>query len=124
MRLYTEGGTLENGRKVGAYFEERLTEFADHPLVGDVRARGLLAGVELVTNKATKQKPSLELRLGETLSRIGYENRLIFRAFADGIVGFAPPLCCTRADIGLLIERFGKTLDDTLNVKEVRDALD
>jgi hypothetical protein len=35
-----------------------------------------------------------------------------------------PPLCCSRADIDLLIARFGKTLNDTLNVKEMRDALD
>jgi adenosylmethionine-8-amino-7-oxononanoate aminotransferase len=123
LRLYTEGGILENGQKVGAYFEQRLAEFSSHPLVGDVRARGLLAGVELVTNKVTKEKPRRELGLGETLARIGYQNRLIFRAFADGVVGFAPPLCCTRSDIDLQIERFGKTLDDTLNVKEVRDAL-
>ena len=123
MRLYTEEGILENGRTVGAYFEKRLTELADHPLVGDVRARGLLAGVEIVIDKKTKQKPPRALGLGEALTRNGYQNRLIFRAFTDGIVGFAPPLCCTRDDIDLLMERFTKTLNDVLTIKEVRDAL-
>lgn len=123
LRLYMEGGLLENGLKIGKYFEKRLGALTEHPLVGDVRARGLLAGVELVTNKATKQKPKPDLKLNDTLARIGYDNRLIFRAFSDCVVGFAPPLCCTKDDIDLLIERFTKTLDDALRLKEVRDAL-
>lgn len=123
LRLYTEGGLLENGQKVGEYFGTRLAELIDHPLVGDVRSRGMLAGVELVTDKATKRKPSPDLRISQTLARLGYENGLIFRAFADGVVGFAPPLCCTTEEIDLLIERFRKTLDDLLKLKEVRDAL-
>jgi putrescine---pyruvate transaminase len=123
LRLYLEGGLLENGRKIGDYFESRLAELIHHPLVGDVRSRGLLAGVELVTDKMTKQKPSADLRIGPTLAKLGYQNGLIFRAFADGVVGFAPPLCCEVAEIDLLMERFRKTLDDLLNIKEVRDAL-
>jgi putrescine aminotransferase len=123
LRLYTEGGLLENGRKAGRYFGDRLAEFIHHPLVGDVRSRGLLAGVELVTDKAAKQKPHPDLRIPQTLAKMGYENGLIFRAFADGVVGFAPPLCCQRPEIDLLIERFQKTLDDLLALKEVRDAL-
>ncbi len=117
LRLYTEGGLLENGQKVGTYFGHRLAELIHHPLVGDVRSRGLLAGVELVTDKATKRKPGPELRISQTLARLGYENGLIFRAFADGVVGFAPPLCCTPVEIDLLIERFRKTLDDLLKVE-------
>jgi putrescine---pyruvate transaminase len=124
LRLYLEGGILENGKKVGAYFEKRLAEFASHPLVGDVRSKGMLAGVELVMNKKTKRKPLPALGLSDMLARKGYENRLIFRAFSDGTVGFAPPLCCTRDDIDLLMERFGKTLNGALETKEVRDALD
>jgi putrescine aminotransferase len=124
IRLYLEGGILANGKKVGAYFEKRLAEFANHPLVGDVRSKGLLAAVELVTCKKTKRKPDAGLGLSAMLAKTGYQNRLIFRAFADGTVGFAPPLCCTQDDIDLLIERFDKTLNDVLAVKEVRDALD
>lgn len=124
LRLYTEGGLLENGQKIGGYFGERLADLIHHPLVGDVRSRGLLAGVELVVNKARKQKPSPDLRFSQNLARLGYENGLIFRAFADGVVGFAPPLCCGVAEIDILIERFRKTLDDLLKLKEVRHALD
>jgi putrescine---pyruvate transaminase len=123
LRLYTEGGLFKNGQIVGKYFEQKLATLIHHPLVGDVRCRGMLAGVELVINKNTKQKPKPELRFSQELARLGYANGLIFRAFADGVVGFAPPLCCTTDEIDLLVARFAKTLDDLLGIKEVRDAL-
>jgi adenosylmethionine-8-amino-7-oxononanoate aminotransferase len=122
LKIYQEG-MLANGQEVGAYFERRLRELSDHPLVGDIRSRGLLAGVELVTDKANKTKPDRALRIAENLQASGYRNRLIFRAFADDIVGFAPPLCCSTGDIDLLIERFRASLDDILALKQVRQAL-
>jgi putrescine---pyruvate transaminase len=48
---------------------------------------------------------------------------VIFRAFADDIVGFAPPLCCTDEDIDTLLARFERTLNDVLDVADVRAAL-
>lgn len=123
MRLYQDGGVLANGQRVGAYFERALAKLVDHPLVGDVRSRGMLAGVELVVDKAAKTKPAPELAVPDHLSRLGYANGVIFRAFSDAIVGFAPPLICTEADIDLLIERFTKTLDSLLDIKEIRNAV-
>ncbi len=124
LRLYTEEGIMANGQAVGPYFEQKLRTLADHPLVGDIRSRGLLAGVELVTSKRGKTKPDPALKLPEKLAAQGYKNKLIFRAFGDGIVGFAPPLTCTREEIDLIVERFERTLDDMLDIKEVRNAID
>jgi adenosylmethionine-8-amino-7-oxononanoate aminotransferase len=122
MRLYQEGGIVANGQAVGGYFQTRLKELAAHPLVGDVRGRGMLAGIELVTDKALKSKPDRSLNLAETLFRSGYARGLIFRAFADDVIGLAPPLCCTEADIDQLMDRLRGTLDDVLNVTEIRHA--
>ncbi|MEE8629586.1 MULTISPECIES: aminotransferase class III-fold pyridoxal phosphate-dependent enzyme [Methylobacterium] len=123
LRLYTEGGILENGRRAGERFTAGLERLADHPLVGDVRVRGLLAGVELVMNKEKRTKPSADLGISGHLARFGYRNGVIFRAFADDIVGFAPPLCCTDEDIDTLLARFEQTLNDVLDVADVRAAL-
>ncbi|MER9331933.1 aminotransferase class III-fold pyridoxal phosphate-dependent enzyme [Mesorhizobium sp. M0488] len=120
LRLYQEGGLLENGKRMGAYFGNRLSELRDHPLVGDVRSQGLLGAVEIVTNKATRQKPAKELKLSGRLFDEGYRNGLIFRAFADDTIGFAPPLCITQDEIDLLMERLEKTLDTILDIKELR----
>ena len=123
LRLYQNGGILENGRASGAYFEEALSTLADHPLVGDARARGLLAGIELVTDKAKKTKPSVDLLIPHRLFEHGYANGITFRAFADSIIGLAPPLTISRDEIDLLISRLRKTLEELLDVKEIRDAL-
>lgn len=123
LRLYLEEGLIENGQAVAPSFERRLARLIDHPLVGDVRSLGLLAGVELVTDKALKTKPAASLKLSEHMSRLAYENGLIIRAFADGVAGFAPPLCCTEEEIELIVQRFTKTLDDLMDIKEIRDAV-
>jgi len=123
LRLYEEGGILANGQRVGAYFEERLATLADHPLVGEVRARGLLAGIELVADKATKQKLPREVKLPDHLFARGYANGVIFRAFADDIIGLAPPLCCSEAEIDLIVTRLRKTLDEVMALPEVAAAL-
>jgi len=119
LDLYTDGGLLENGQNVGAYFNYKLNALADHPLVGEVRCAGMLAGVELVTDKANKTKPAKELKVADKMYKEGYKNGLIFRAFADDVIGFAPPLCCTEADIDLLIERFEKTLNAVMKQCEL-----
>ncbi|WP_237477443.1 aminotransferase class III-fold pyridoxal phosphate-dependent enzyme [Lichenibacterium dinghuense] len=122
LDLY-EGGLLAQGRRVGAYFAERLAGFADHPLVGETRGRGMLQGLELVTDKARRTKPDRALGVAGKLAAAGLENRLIFRAFADDMIGFAPPLCCTEADVDLIVERLGSTLDAVLADPAVRAAL-
>lgn len=109
LRLY-RGGMIENSQTVGPYFESRLAEFRGHPLVGDVRAKGLLGAIELVSDKATKAKPT-DRKIGPKLAALGYENGLIFRAFNDGTLGFAPPICITRDEVDLLIDRVAKTLN-------------
>lgn len=123
LRLYTEEGILAKGQRAGAHFEERLAGLAGHPLVGEVRARGLLAGVELVADKASKEKFSREAKLPDHLFARGYANGVIFRAFADDIIGLAPPLCCSESEIDLIVERLEKTLDDVLALPEVRAGL-
>ncbi|GGD70214.1 aminotransferase class III-fold pyridoxal phosphate-dependent enzyme [Croceicoccus mobilis] len=123
LRLYEEGGIIANGQKSGDYFATKLAGLLDHPLVGDVRSQGLLAGVELVTCKKDKTRPDAALDVPDRLAKIGYDNGLIFRAFGDGIVGFAPPLCITTDEVDLMMQRFERSLDDLLEVKEIRDAV-
>ncbi|ACI59712.1 aminotransferase class-III (plasmid) [Rhizobium leguminosarum bv. trifolii WSM2304] len=122
IRLYTEGGLLANGQKIAPRFAQGLTGLLDHPLVGDVRVRGLLAAVELVTDKKERTKPHANLQISQHLARLSYEKRVIFRAFSDDMAGFAPPLCCSEEDIDTIIRRFRSVLDELLEVREIRMA--
>ena len=105
LDLYTDGGLLANGQRVGRYFEARLKELEALPCVGEVRVRGLLGAVELVADKATKAKPDPALKAGQRVLDHAFRNGLVFRAFGDDILGFAPSLNYTEADVDVLVER-------------------
>ncbi|MER8504155.1 aspartate aminotransferase family protein [Mesorhizobium sp. M0204] len=122
LRLY-EDGLLENGRKVGKRLMEGLRSLADHPLVGDIRGRGMLAAIELVTDKARKTPLPAVADPGRRIFERAWANGLVIRAFNSGILGFAPPLCCTDDDIDGILERTRMTLDQTLEDKDVRAAM-
>jgi 4-aminobutyrate aminotransferase-like enzyme len=66
IELLHEENWAENAEKVGNYFLKRLREMYDkYPLIGDVRGRGLLIGVEFVRNRETKEpayKEAVEIR--------------------------------------------------------------
>ena len=102
---------------------EGLRSLADHPLVGDVRGRGMLAAIELVTDKERKTPlPAGPIRRAAFSTAHG-TNGLVIRAFNNGVLGYAPPLCCTDDDIDGIIERTRMTLDQTLEDKDVRAAM-
>ena len=123
LRLYEEGGILANGVAQAPRFEAGLRELLRHPLVGDARSRGLLGALELVADKATQQGFDPALRLSEHIAEIAYRRGLVFRAFGDNILGFAPALCYGAAEFDLLFERLEQVLDDVASLPEVQKAL-
>jgi len=123
LRLYLEGGLLANAQRLAPAFAQGLRELLEHPLVGDARARGLLGALELVADKGSKRSFAAALNLPERTAQAGYRRGLIFRAFGDHILGFAPPLCCTDGDFEQLFARLRLTLDDLLAERDVRAAL-
>jgi adenosylmethionine-8-amino-7-oxononanoate aminotransferase len=122
LDLY-EGGILANGIARTPQLAAGLAAIADHPLVGDVRQAGMLAGIELVADKAAKTRFDPALGLPDRLSRAGHANGIIFRAFADGTIGLAPAISCGEEDMATLLARLTRTLDDVIEQPEVRSIL-
>jgi adenosylmethionine-8-amino-7-oxononanoate aminotransferase len=123
LRLYHDGGLLANGAARAPQFEQGLRELLAHPLVGDARSRGLLGALELVADKDSKRQFDPALRLHERIAQAAYEQKLVFRAFGDNILGFAPALCYTEAEFELLFGRLRATLDQVLAQPDVARAL-
>lgn len=122
LKLY-EGGLLANGVKAGARLMAGLEGLRDHPLVGDVRGRGMLAAIELVTDKEKKTPIPAAVQPATRLFDRAWEQGLIIRSFAQGIFGYAPPLCCTDEEIDLIVARTKAVLDQTLEDPEIRAVL-
>ena len=95
------------------FFLNGLNKLSSHPLVGEVRGKGLLAGVEIVANKKTKKAFDPKLGVGKYCAERAEFHGLIIRAIGDTI-SFCPPLIITETEIALMISRFKKALDDTL----------
>jgi len=112
-----------NAAKVGAYFQNKLRgAVADHPLVGEVRGIGLIAGVELVANKATKEPLDLALKAAPKLAKYSLEEGLVSRALMQiNAVSFSPPLVITESEVDEMIARFSRALDK-LTDEFVRDG--
>ncbi|WP_017967526.1 aspartate aminotransferase family protein [Rhizobium leguminosarum] len=122
LKLY-ENGLLENGVRAGARLMQGLESLRDHPLVGDVRGRGMLAAVELVVDKVNKTPLPASAEPSRRIFDRAWENGLVIRAFGNGVLGYAPPLCCTETEIDAIVERTRITLDETLKDPDVRRAL-
>ncbi|MBB2689682.1 UNVERIFIED_ORG: adenosylmethionine-8-amino-7-oxononanoate aminotransferase [Rhizobium esperanzae] len=122
LTLY-ENGLLDNGVKAGTRLMQGLESLRDHPLVGDVRGRGMLAAVELVADKINKTPLPASAEPARRIFDRAWENGLVIRAFGNGVLGYAPPLCCTETEIDAIVERTRLTLDETLEDPDVRGAL-
>jgi 4-aminobutyrate--pyruvate transaminase len=106
LAIYEERRILDHVAAVAPVLQAGLRRFADHPLVGEVRGIGLLGGIELVGNKATKAPLPPALGAGTLVQTHCQEQGLIIRAMGDTIA-FCPPLVITEAEIEELLRRFG-----------------
>ncbi len=123
LRLYEEGGILANAQRMAPLFAAGLESLRSHPLVGEARYRGLLGALELVSDKASKRGFDAALALPDKLFAAAWRNGVIFRCFGDAVLGFAPALTYTADEFDQLFMRLRRTLDDVLQLPEVRKAL-
>jgi len=112
-----DGKVLANARRVGAIMLEAVGELAArHPVIGDVRGRGMLLAVELVSDRATKARlpPPVGRRLLVALARRG-----VLAAGGGHILRLTPPLVISEA----LARRGVALLDDALGEIERAEGL-
>jgi 2,2-dialkylglycine decarboxylase (pyruvate) len=96
--VIVEQNLVEVAKRIGAYWRGHLQALAErHPLIGDIRGRGLLQGIELVRDRKTKE-PAVEE--GRRIARLCLENGLIFSSRRGGSVfRFVPPFTTTEGQM-------------------------
>ncbi|KAJ0696002.1 putative alanine--glyoxylate transaminase [Helianthus annuus] len=105
----------ENAHVVGSYLKERLCSLKDkHEIIGDVRGRGLLLGVELVTDRKSKTPASAEvLEVMDNMKDLGV---LIGKGgFYGNVFRVTPPLCFNKQDAGMLQFKIGELICNNPN---------
>lgn len=115
IRYLVRQNLAENSRVVGEYFQERLGELHMFKTIGDVRGRGLMLGLEIVSDKKTKKTFPAKMKISAKLQNIAMGKGLVIYACAGSVAGvegdmilMAPPLIITRPEVdevmGLLKE--------------------
>jgi 4-aminobutyrate aminotransferase len=99
---------LENSRREGAYIKKRLEEMMEtHPMMGDVRGKGLMVGVELVKDKDTKEYAKQET---EDVMMECFRQGLAIVNCGVNVIRWMPPLIITRDLVDPSLEIFEKSL--------------
>ncbi len=112
LDIIAKEGLVERVKnETGPYFAKALQErIAGHDLVGEVRSIGLMGGIEIVRDKATKERYSPAGSAAVTVRDHAIANGLMLRATGDTMI-LSPPLIWTRDTIDMCCERLGKALD-------------
>lgn len=112
-------GLIERGRIAGRRLEDGLRQLMDsHAMIGDVRGRGLMLGIELVADRASKTSFPGHAGAAVAVRRAGMDNGLLIggRRLNGGAFGefmlMTPALTITDNEVDELLDRFDRTLTD------------
>jgi len=122
LEYFEKHNLVERAAKRGEYLFRRLNELKEFSFVGDVRGKGLMAGIEFVKNKETKAPFSRKLKFTEKVIDKLFENGLSLypaKGFVNGIDGdaimVAPPLIIEEEEIDEIINILKKVFGDIEN---------
>ena len=107
-------GLLENVKTVSPYFMERLNEFNKYDNIGETRGVGLMAALEMVKNKKTKQPFEGHLNMGDKVANLSIDNGLICRPLGPAIV-LCPQFIINNKDIDNIFNSLHKTIREVFN---------
>lgn len=113
IRIFENEGLIEQvAQETGPYLQEKLRQLLDHPLVGDVRGRGMIAAVELIKDKAEKRPFDPIGIAGKKCFELCLANGLVSRPMKD-TMAFSPPVIISKSQIDEMVSIFRHCLDLT-----------
>jgi adenosylmethionine-8-amino-7-oxononanoate aminotransferase len=113
LEIIQRENLVQESAEKGHYLLTQLKELLHHPTVGDVRGLGLMCGLDMVKNKATKEKWPRNSAFIKTLERRMNEKGLLTRVWE--IVHVAPPLVVTYQELDRIVEIIDESLTEAEN---------
>lgn len=113
LQVIEKESLQKNSLEIGAYLMAGFEKLAEkHDLIGEVRGKGLMLGVELVKDRATKEPASAECaRIFETCKDLGL---LIGKGGLHGnTLRIKPPMCIHKSDADFMLEVIDEALGGT-----------
>ena len=115
LQLYEKYRLIQKIKKTSKVFQKRCVDFYDLELVGDVRTKGMVMGIELVQNRSRKTPLKLKKSINKIVFEQGRKNHIFFRTLGN-IVMLVPPLVISEKELNLLIDGTLKTIKDISKV--------
>ena len=104
LQIIEEERLVERVAENGAHLQRRLQELRSHEIVGDVRGLGLIAGVEFVRDRESKQLFDPASGVARRVWLAAMESGVIFRPLAGDVIATSPPFVITIKEIDRLVE--------------------
>jgi 4-aminobutyrate--pyruvate transaminase len=111
IEIFERDDIVGHVRAVAPAFAARVAALGGHPLAGHARAIGLIAGIELVADKATRRSFEARSAVGPRVVQLAQEEGLIVRSLPGDVIALCPPLIITAGEIEEMFDCLARALD-------------
>ena len=113
LKIYESDRILDHVREISPRFQARLKGLERHELVGETRGVGLIGGIEIVRDKATRAQFDPSLKANAQVVAKCLQHGLMVRPLPGDSVGICPPLIIKEGEIDQLFDRLDAALTDS-----------
>ncbi|AJW70936.1 Adenosylmethionine-8-amino-7-oxononanoate aminotransferase [Nitrosopumilus adriaticus] len=110
LKMYKKYNLIKKIQKTSKVFEQHYQRISEIDIVGDIRHKGMLMGIELVSNKRKKTPITTKKSINKIFFEEGKKNGIYLRTLGN-IVMLVPPLVITESELNLLLERTISTIE-------------
>ena len=123
LAIIEREGLVERAGRIGELLHKTLHEkFDDHPAVGEVRGAGMMAAVELVSDRASRGKFDASAGIGKAVAGSALERGLIARPMVNDTIAMSPPLVLTEDEVTEMVDTLAAAIDDNLDTMRAAGA--
>ena len=109
LELYEKYNLITKIQKTSRVFQKRIDEISKLDSVVDVRHKGMVMGIELLSNKKSKLIPGSDISINKIVFEEGRKHQIYFRTLGN-IIMLVPPLAISQNDLNFLIDGTIKTI--------------
>ena len=109
LEMYKKYNLIKKIQNTSKIFKERTEEISNLDLVGDIRHKGMVMGIELVRNKKSNKPVTFSQSINKVVFEEGRKNNIYFRTLGN-IIMLVPPLAISQKDLNFLIDGTIKTI--------------
>ena len=113
IEIYKRERIVEGVAAKAPHFRARLSRLAEHPIVGEARGLGLIGGLEIVADKASRRQYEPKAGVAARCVAFAQAEGLIVRFLMGDRIAVCPPLIITADEVDALFDRLTRALDRT-----------